>query len=202
VLPAEVLWGTSGFSALQTALDGLRLLPEGRTTDLPWKGIKQFQITLDEPATLASADITVKGANGASYGPVTIFGSGTFYTFTLARPIVKADRITITIDGTSLVTYTRRLDVLPGDTSDDGVVNRKDITGIRNQFKRTGGATPTIFGDILGDGAVDARDSKAESRLVGEKLPKLGGKIPKAVLARVLARGHTSTKALIDLARI
>ncbi len=112
------------------------------------------------------------------------------YTITLARPITAADRVTITIAGFSIATYTRRLDILPGDLSDDGVVNNKDVKGVRNQFKHKGGTTSTIFGDILGDGTVDAKDNKAEGRLVGKKLPKLGGKVPKAELARALARRH------------
>ena len=33
-------WGTQT-AALQTAADGLRLLPAGRNTDLPWLGIDQ-----------------------------------------------------------------------------------------------------------------------------------------------------------------
>ncbi len=38
-------WGTRT-ATLQTASDGLRLLPAGRSTDLPWLGIKQLQINL------------------------------------------------------------------------------------------------------------------------------------------------------------
>ncbi len=78
------------------------------------------------------------------------------------------------------------------------MVNSKDVKGVHNQFKHKGGAMPTIFGDILGDGTVDARDNKAEGRLADTKLPKLGGKVHKAVLARVLARHHTSVMSLFD----
>ena len=42
-------WGTQT-AALQTAADGLRLLPAGRNTDLPWLGINQLQITLSQAA--------------------------------------------------------------------------------------------------------------------------------------------------------
>ena len=36
------------------------------------------------------------------------------YTITLARPITTADRVTITIGGHLIVTYARRIDILPG----------------------------------------------------------------------------------------
>src|SRR5262249_2452513 len=76
-------WGTQSVG-LQTAADGIRLLPTGRNTDLPWLGINRVQITLGQATTLAAGDITVHSAIGASYGPVTISGSGTSYTITLA----------------------------------------------------------------------------------------------------------------------
>ena len=77
---------------------------------------------------------------------------------TLARPINKADRITITIAGPAIAGFTRRLDVLPGDVNDDGVVNNKDVTEERKESHSKGGAGPTIFGDILGNGTVNATD--------------------------------------------
>ena len=123
------------------------------------------------------------------------------YTLSLAQPITKPDRVTITIGNADIIAYTRRLDVLPGDLTDDGVVNQKDVKGVHNQFKHKGGATPTIFGDILGDGTVDANDNKAEGKLVGNKLPKLAGSAPAAVLARALARQHAGAKLLFDRPR-
>ncbi len=91
-----VAWGTQT-AALQTASDGLRLLPANRNTDMPWLGIDQVQLTLTQPARLAAGDITAVGSSGTNYGPVTITGSGTGYTITLAQPINAADRVTITI---------------------------------------------------------------------------------------------------------
>ena len=49
------------------------------------------------PQTLTAADVTVISAIGVNYGPVTVSGSGTSYTITLAQPINAADRVTITI---------------------------------------------------------------------------------------------------------
>ncbi len=123
-----VSWGTSGAATLQTNADGLRLLPSGRNTDLPWSGINRLSITLSQPETLSASDVAVTGINVASYGAVTLSGSGTSYTITLGQPISAADRVTITIGNASISTFTRRLDVLPGDVNDDGLVNAQDTT--------------------------------------------------------------------------
>ena len=42
--------------------DGIRLLPAGRNTDLPWLGIDKVSITLSQSATLAPGDVPVKSA--------------------------------------------------------------------------------------------------------------------------------------------
>ena len=172
VTAVAVGWGTQT-AALQTAADGLRLLPAGRNTDLPWLGIDQVQITLTQPATLAAGDISVIGSSGTNYGPVTVTGSGTSYTITLAQPINAADRVTITIGNDLIAPFTRRLDVLPGDVNDDGVVNVQDLVAIRNQMLGLLGAVPTIFGDINGDGTVDINDYTAVRELIGTTLPSI-----------------------------
>ena len=165
-------WGTQT-APLQTAADGLRLLPQGRTTDLPWLGIDSLQVTLSQAQTLTPADVTVNSAIGVNYGPVTVSGSGTSYTITLAQPINAADRVTITIVNPGVSMFNRRLDVLPGDVNDDGVVNVQDMVAIRNQMLGLLGAVPTIFGDIIGDGTVDINDYTAVRELIGTTLPSI-----------------------------
>jgi hypothetical protein len=170
VAGTAVGWGSQS-AALQTAADGLRLLPAGRNTDLPWLGINQLSITLSQAETLTAADVTLSSAIGLNYGPVTVTGSGTSYTITLAHPINVADRLTIIIGNANIGTFTRRLDVLPGDFNDDGVVNSQDLAGIRNEWLGIGGAKPTLFGDINGDGTVNVLDYNAERLLIGTSLP-------------------------------
>ena len=172
IATVAVGWGTQT-ATLQTASDGLRLLPAGRNTDMPWLGIDRVQLTLTQAETLAAGDITVIGSSGTNYGPVTVSGSGTSYTITLAQPINAADRVTITIGNDLIATYTRRLDVLPGDVNDDGVVNVQDMVLIRNQMLGLLGAVPTIFGDINGDGKVDINDYTAVRKLIGTTLPRI-----------------------------
>ena len=154
-----------------------------------------MQVTFNQPETLTAADVTLLSAKHINYGPVTITGSGTTYIITLARPITVADRVTITIaspGSTGIATYTRRLDVLPGDFNDDGVVNQADVIGVRNEVK--GVTAPTLFGDIVGDVAIDASDLSAVKKHNGTRLPKLRGNHPQAVLARALARQHHGTR--------
>ncbi len=167
-----VTWGTQT-AALQTAADGLRLLPAGRTTDIPWLGINQLPITLSQAYSLTAADVVVSSAIGVNYGPVTVSGSGTNYVITLAQPINAADLVTLIVDNPGVSVFYRQLDVLPGDFNDDGVVNAQDLAGIRNEWLGINGAKPTIFGDIIGNGTVNVADYNAERLLIGTSLPSV-----------------------------
>ncbi len=112
-----------------------------------------------------------RSAIGVNYGPVTVSGSGTSYTITLAEPIDQADRVTITISNANIATFTRRLDVLPGDVNDDGVVNAQDLVDVRNEWLHINGATYTIFDDINGDGVVNLADYNDVRAAIGTSLP-------------------------------
>ena len=93
---------------------------------------------------------------------------------TLAQPINTADRVTFTITSSTIATYTRRLDVLPGDVNDDGVVTMQDALIVRNEYLGFAAVTiPVIFLDVNGDGVVDVNDYNSVRRLIGTKLPPL-----------------------------
>ena len=92
VTGVSVSWGTAGTAALTA---GRSLLPGGRKTDVPWLGVTSFTVTLSAPEALAAGDASVKGVTVANYGPVTVSGSGTSYTLTLAKPVNAADRVTL-----------------------------------------------------------------------------------------------------------
>lgn len=137
-------------------------------------GISQLQVTLGQPFALTAGDVTVSSAIvGVNYGRVTVSGSGTSYTITLAQPINVVDRVTITIVNPGVSIFNHRLDILPGDVNDDGVVNAQDLVLVRNQMLGFMGATPTIFGDINGDGKVDINDYIAVRKAIGTQLPPL-----------------------------
>ena len=166
-----VKWGTAGSATLLTAMDGLRLLPSGRTTDLPWLGIDALSITLSAPESLSSADVSVTGIAVANYGPVSISGLGTSYTIILAQPINAADKVTVTIGNANIATFTRRLDVLPGDVDDNGLVNIQDATIVHSAYSGFAGVIPSIFTDTNGDGVTDVSDYNAIRRRLGTQLP-------------------------------
>jgi hypothetical protein len=165
----SVGWGAQTAS-LQTAADGLRLLPAGRSTDLPWLGVNRFQLTLGQAQSLSPTDVTVNSAIGINYGPVTVSGSGTSYTITLARPIDVADRLTITIVNPGISMFNRRIDVVPGDVNDDGVVSASDVVLIRNAILKTGDPLMIGWCDLDGNGAVDMTDFSLARKRLGTHL--------------------------------
>jgi hypothetical protein len=166
----SVGWGSDSAS-LVTASDGLRLLPVGRKTDLPWENIRALTVVLSQAESLVASDIAVTGIKVANYGPVTVMpvaGSSSSYLITLAQPIALADRVTLTIASPQIVTYTRRLDVLPGDVNDDGIVSVADATMATSYLMST-----TIAADIFGDGVVSSKSVKAIQLFNGTTLPVL-----------------------------
>ena len=161
-------WGTTGTIPLQTVVENgmqVLLLPASALTNdlLPWYGINKLQITLSQAEALSQGDVIVTGNTVANYGPVTISGSGTSYMITLAQAITSADRVTVTIGNAGITTYTRRLDVLPGDANDDGVVNAQDLVDVRNDFTALG-SVYNIFDDIDGNGVVNIADTHEPGR--------------------------------------
>jgi hypothetical protein len=163
----SVQWGTMGTSDLHTAADGLRLLATGRSTDLDWMGINRLTITLSQAATLSSGDITIAGMKIANYGVGSISGGGTVYTINFGQAINAADRVTVTIGNAGITTYTRRLDVLPGDFNDDGFVTSSDMVLVSNARS----AAYNIFGDLNGDGVVDITDVQIVRNKAATTLP-------------------------------
>ncbi len=165
-----VNWGTAGTATLQTAGDGLRLLAAGRNTSSPWLGINKITVTLNATVTLTAADVTVQGIAVADYGVASVVaGAGHTYIITFSQAINAADRVMVTVGNSSVATFTRRLDVLPGDVNDDGMVNTQDAVLVRNMFLF--GASPNIFGDVNGDGIVDIADYNLVRQRVGTVLP-------------------------------
>ena len=167
VTAVTLSWGSLTSGALVTQGDGLRLLPSGRSTDIPWLNINKINITLSSSATLSPSDITVTGVNVANYGPVTISGSGTSYTITLATAIASADRVTVTIGSASIATYTRRLDVLSGDYLDKGAVDSANMLAVYYATARP----YSVFADIDGNGVVNVNDVTATRNRIGTRLP-------------------------------
>jgi hypothetical protein len=166
-----VQWGADAVTAsLQTAADGVRLLPAGRINDLPWYDINKIDITLSQSATLNPGDVTVTGITLSNYGPVTITGSGANYVITLGQAIANADRVTVTINNSQIAKFTRRLDVLPGDVNDDNGVNTTDGLLIASNYTTSGHAYNVLY-DYNGDGAVNSTDFTLYRPKIGTVMP-------------------------------
>jgi hypothetical protein len=159
-------WGTQTANLVDVGSE--RLLPTGRTNTIAWQGIKQITLTLDQPiASLTTADITLSGNSGFSYGVASVSGSGTAWTITLSGDgLVNADRVTVNIGGGSIVTYSRRLDVLPGDVNDDGNVTSLDQLTVSRQIAL---AYNSLY-DIDGSGSVSSTDVSLVKSRLGRKL--------------------------------
>jgi hypothetical protein len=166
----SVRWGTQT-AVMQTADDGVRLLPLGRHTDLPWIGIQQVQVNLTEPVDLSATDVKIIGLKGSDYGVAAVSGSGTAYTITLAKQIDHADRVTLTIANPRIAAFLARLDVLPGDVNDDGVVNSQDMVLIRNATLKTGDPVMLGWADLDGNGFVEILDYTLARQKLGTRLP-------------------------------
>ena len=165
VIGVGVKWGTSGSAALVDA-NGGTLLPGGRTVDIPWANINQISITLNHSVvSLNPSDVSVSGSVGGNYGPVTVTGSGTSWTITLAKAVASADKVTVAIGNSELTSYQRIMNVLPGDFNDDGAVTSADVTLVNSGIS----APYNVFADFNGDGLVDSNDLKGVRGKVGTK---------------------------------
>ena len=162
---------------------------------MPWFGINRLMITFNQPVTLTAAEVSIASARGINYGPVTVTGSGEAYTITLSQSVTKPDRVTITLAGADIATYTRRLDFLPGDFNDDGVVNKADAAGVRSEVRST--APPTIYANIFGDASVDKSDLAAVRKLARGRATRLRN-VPLAALARPLRTAHRAEATTSD----
>ena len=161
-------WGTQTAN-LVTNADGLRLLPVGRVNTIPWLGVNKITLTLDNPiASLAAGDISFKSAANLSYSVQSISGSGTSWTITLANNgMVSPDKLTVTVANSSLASFTRRLDVLPGDVNDDGMVSSLDMNLVQKQLT----LGYVAFFDVDGTGTITTADVTAVKARIGNKLP-------------------------------
>jgi hypothetical protein len=192
VVTFAVVWGGNDASDLMSEA-GCKLLPQGRKTDIPWLGINQFYVQFSQQLVLSSADIRVQSARGIVYGPIKYDGSSNVYTFTLARPIDEADRVTVVIDIPGGTPFSGTLNVLPGDVNGDGVVNLKDLAAIHKQPNVYAGSASDLYQDINGDGKVNGSDYLAVKDRLGTMLPP---SLPKAKRLDAVvdrARSHSTT---------
>jgi hypothetical protein len=97
-----------------------------------------------------------------------VAGSGSTWTITLASGgLINNDRVTLQIGGSTIATYTRRLDVLPGDVNDDAIVTSLDQLLTQQAIS----AGYNIFRDVDGSGAITSTDINLIKARLGRRLP-------------------------------
>ena len=167
-----VVWGNEVASLVVPSSSGGLLLPPGRSTDIPWLGINVLQITLSQPESLGTSNITLHSARGLNYRVVGVSPTGSSYAVFLSRAISLADRVTITIRGSDITSFTGQINVLPGDFDDNGVVNHQDYLDVRAVDVGLGSPSTVIFADINGIGGVNNKDLLLIRQRVGTRLPR------------------------------
>jgi hypothetical protein len=177
--------------ALSTAADGLRLLPNGRITSIPLANVSLMQILFNQAAVLTSGDVSVFGLVGGDYGPIAVAGSETQFALTFAKPVGAGDRLTLTIGNGVVSTFVRRLDVLPGDATDDGTVGFGDLVALAQHYNAAGSAAQ---GDFNGDGTIDFADLVTLAQNYNTSLPP----VPAAPVGAAEAVASVVTTASIE----
>ena len=81
--------------------------------------------------------------------------------------LANADRVTVTVGNSSLASFSRRLDVLPGDVNDDGLVTSLDQLLVSRGLS---GAYITFY-DVDGNGSLTSNDVSLIKTRIGTKLP-------------------------------
>jgi len=163
------------------------ILGLGRT--LPWVNIDAIDIVFSEGVSVDIGDLQLTGLNvnrysfgGFSYDPATFTARWDLTT------LLAVDRLLMTLDGDdassdgnagvtdlpafgtpSLLAggdYRLNLDVLPGDFTGDGRVNRTDVSKVRKQI-----GIWSLVADLDGDGDVDDQDVTLARQHLHNRLP-------------------------------
>jgi hypothetical protein len=152
---------------------------------LPWINLDRVSVRFDRDADVPIEALTVHGINVPLY-PLTPGAAGFAYdpathtaTWTFGRGVTD-DRLLINLDLASLAggPFQLRLDVLPGDVDDSGVVLASDFSDVKKKFFRStedpgpAGATQyTPFHDVDGTGVILANDFSEVKKRFFDALP-------------------------------
>jgi hypothetical protein len=141
---------------------------------LPWENITRIEVAFNEAVTVGAGDLTLAGIGGnygltfAGFDPVRRTAA-----WTLAAPL-GADRLTLRLAGSVADAagnplgsdWARTFGLLPGDFDGNGLVDNRDVAGVRAWLGR-----PNAFADIDGDGRVTQADITRVLAYRGRRLP-------------------------------
>ncbi|HVK07938.1 MAG TPA: S8 family serine peptidase [Gemmataceae bacterium] len=133
---------------------------------LPWDSLRRIEVTFSEAVAVMGNALTLTGPGG----PVTLnfemSADGRTGAWTVPGTGLAAGRYTLRLSAVGVTDlnanalardYARTFGVLPGDFDGNGVVNAKDVSGIKRKFT-TIPAKVSAWADLNADGVVDAAD--------------------------------------------
>jgi carbonic anhydrase/acetyltransferase-like protein (isoleucine patch superfamily) len=217
--------GYSSISGLGYLLSGVNQL-----TTLPWTNIDQIIIVFNKDVDIKASDLAIYGVNLSEYTWTLGYNSITFVaTMTLSQAIT-ADKLLLVLNGdTGGVTdasgnlldgewttgtsvfpsgngtaggdFQFRINVLPGDVTQDGMVISNDGVMVRNALGTTTGTSGySVFLDVTGDGMVISNDRIIVRNQLGMQLPDGEPVVPQPTVAsgisQAIAAAETSSTPL------
>jgi subtilisin-like proprotein convertase family protein len=135
---------------------------------LPWDSVSRIEITFSEAVALAGSALTLTGPGGDVPLTFTLSADGRTGIWTVLGAGLTAGRYTVRLSAAGVTDlspnanplardYARTFAVLPGDFDGNGVVNAKDVSGIKKKFT-TNPAKVSLWADLNADGVVDQAD--------------------------------------------
>ena len=156
---------------------------------LPFEGIDQVKVTFSEDVLVGWTDLLVRGTDGGNYDVVDFTYNAETATgvWTLAKPLgadtvrvrlqdAVADVARNSLDGNNDSrpggSFAYRFQALPGDVTQDGMVDRADMVfAMEHSSTRLGDAGYLYSVDMDGNGVIDATDFMAIGARTGTALP-------------------------------
>jgi hypothetical protein len=135
---------------------GFAIPSNDQLNELPWTNIDQVSLRFSQAADVQSGDLVIRGVRVPSYAIKSFaMDSATLTaTWTLAAPVAN-DKLILNLDGE----LGFRFNVLPGDVTRSGKVDRSDDTALK---KLTNVATTStkyvVWDDVNGSGVIDSTD--------------------------------------------
>jgi hypothetical protein len=207
-------WSASFMTALGS--DGYLVPTGGHQLDaLPWNNINKVSISFSEDVVVSQGDLKIYGVNVTEYGFSDFsYNVGTHTaTWGLNAQITTADKLLVVLsdsitdlvsnaldgewadgsstypsgNGTAGGDFLFRMNVLPGDASQNGIVQANDWNAIRLALLSVpGDAAYSVLKDINGNGQIQANDwNFSRSRLL-DTLPAGNPVIPTPMAAAAL----------------
>ena len=135
---------------------------------LPWDTLSRIEITFSEAVAIVGDPLTLTGPTGPVGLTFTLSADGRTGVWTVPGGGLPAGRYTMRLSAAAVTDlspnanplardFARTFAVLPGDFDGNGVVNAKDVTGIKKKFS-TNPAKVSLWADLNADGVVDQAD--------------------------------------------